>query len=146
LLIVALGFLFNAFNAYVTARWISHFGMYETQWLQSPHFLVGLGVFAFGLVLNIHSDNILLALRKRKKGNYGIPYAGPFSTVSCPNYLGEIIQWSGWAILTWSSVGTAFALYTAANLVPRAFAHHNWYRSKFTDYPSGRKALIPGII
>ena len=145
LLIVGLGFFFNTFNAYVTARWISHFGDYETQWMESPHFLLGLALFVFGLVLNIRSDNILFALRKRKKGGYGIPYAGPFKTISCPNYLGEIIEWFGWALLTWSSVGTAFALYVAANLLPRAIAHHQWYRSKFTDYPSDRKILIPGV-
>ncbi len=145
LLIVALGFLFNIFNAYVTARWVSHFGDYDIGWLESPHFLLGLSMFVAGLYLNIRSDNILFALRKRKKGGYGIPYAGPFIRLSCPNYLGEIIEWMGWALLTWSSAGTAFALFAAANLVPRAIAHHQWYRSKFTDYPADRKILIPGI-
>ena len=145
ILIVGMGFLFNGFNAYVIARWISHFGEYDDLWLQSPHFLLGLTIFAFGLILNIRSDNILLALRKRKKGSYGIPYAGPFSVISCPNYLGEIMEWFGWALLTWSSAGTAFALYAAANLIPRAIAHHQWYRAKFTDYPSDRKILIPSI-
>jgi len=36
-----------------------------------------------------------------------------------------------------------FAIWTMANLVPRALAHHRWYRETFADYPPGRKALIP---
>jgi 3-oxo-5-alpha-steroid 4-dehydrogenase 1 len=25
-------------------------------------------------------------------------------------------------------------------------AHHRWYREKFEDYPSGRRALIPFVL
>ena len=57
--------------------------------------------------------------------------------------MGEIIEWFGWAIATWSTAGLAFAVYSAANLVPRAFDHHAWYKKRFDDYPSNRKALIP---
>jgi 3-oxo-5-alpha-steroid 4-dehydrogenase 1 len=32
-----------------------------------------------------------------------------------------------------------------ANLVPRARAHHRWYRERFPDYPARRKALVPGL-
>ena len=97
------------------------------------------------MYLNVKSDNLLLALRARKKSGYGIPYSGGFNAVSCPSYLGEIIEWIGWAVLTWSTAGAAFAVYTMANLIPRAINHHHWYRSKFTDYPSERKVIIPGI-
>ena len=31
---------------------------------------------------------------------------------SCPNYLGEILEWLGWAVATWSSCGLAFMLFT----------------------------------
>ena len=51
----------------------------------------------------------------------------------------------GWAIATWSLAGVAFAVFTAANLVPRSFDHHRWYRQQFPEYPSKRKALIPYI-
>ena len=38
------------------------------------------------------------------------------------------------------------ALWTAANLVPRAHRNHTWYLEKFGDqYPSGRKRLIPFV-
>ena len=66
--------------------------------------------------------------------------------ISAPNYFGEIIEWIGWAVLTWSISGLVFALWTIANLFPRALAHHRWCRKKFADYPKNRKAIIPGII
>ena len=58
-------------------------------------------------------------------------------TARCPapNYLGEIVEWTGWALATWSLAGLAFAVYTAANLAPRAVANHDWYLSTFDDYP-----------
>ncbi len=36
------------------------------------------------------------------------------------NYLGEMLEWAGWALATWSLAGSAFALFTLANLLPRA--------------------------
>ena len=74
-----------------------------------------------------------------------MPQGRLFRWVSCPNYLGETIEWAGWAIATWSMAGAAFAFWTAANLVPRAVAHHRWYRQKFPDYPNQRRAILPAI-
>jgi hypothetical protein len=37
-------------------------------------------------------------------------------------------------------------VWTAANLVPRAVAHHRWYRERFADYPAERKALVPFLL
>ncbi len=76
----------------------------------------------------------------------GFPHGGAFRWVSCPNYLGEIVEWIGWALATWSLAGTAFALYTMANLAPRAVAHHRWYRERFADYPPQRRALVPFVL
>ncbi len=59
---------------------------------------------------------------------------------------GEIVEWAGWAVATWSLAGLAFAVYTTANLAPRALAHHAWYRARFPDYPRRRRALIPLIL
>ena len=46
---------------------------------------------------------------------------------------------------TQSAAGLAFLLVTIANLAPRARANQRWYHAHFSDYPSGRRALIPGI-
>lgn len=142
----ASGFIFNMLNAYVNARWISEIGQYDLQWLGDPRFLAGLAVFAAGFALNLHSDNTLLKLRKPGETGYSMPRGGGFRYVSCPNYLGEVMEWAGWALATWSLAGLAFFLFTAANLVPRALSHHRWYRERFEDYPPGRKAIIPGLI
>ncbi len=145
LLVVASGFLFNTVNAYVNARYISHLGQYDAQWLSDPRFIAGMAIFFTGMALNLHSDNILLNLRKPGEAGYAIPERGAFRLVSCPNYLGEIIEWAGWALATWSMAGLAFGVFTAANLLPRAYTSHQWYKERFPDYPAGRKALIPGI-
>ncbi len=145
-LVTLLGVGFNVLNAYVNARWIGHLGSYRSLWLTDPRFLVGTTLFLAGWFGNLHSDAILRNLRKPGGGGYAVPRGGLFRWVSAPNYLCEIIEWTGWAVATWSMAGLAFALYTAANLVPRALRHHAWYRERFVDYPSERKALIPYLL
>ena len=145
LTVVGSGFLFNVINAYINARFVSGIGEYSADWLSDPRFLAGLAIFFAGMALNIRSDNILLRLRSSGESGYAIPRGGAFRYVSCPNYLGEIMEWAGWALATWSLAGFAFFLYTAANLAPRALSHHEWYRKRFGDYPVTRKALVPGI-
>ena len=142
----ASGIGFNVVNAYVNARFVSEFGAYGVGWLADPRFLGGLAILVAGLALNIHSDNILLGLRGPGESGYAIPRGGGFRYVSCPSYLGEMVEWLGWAVATWSYSGLAFFAYTAANLVPRALSHHKWYLDRFDDYPPGRKAVIPGVL
>jgi 3-oxo-5-alpha-steroid 4-dehydrogenase 1 len=143
--IVVIAFLFQAFNAYLNARWISQLGSYATSWVLDPRFVLGVGVFLVGLALNLWSDERLRRLRQPGETDYRIPEGGAFELVSCPNYLGEILEWTGWAIATWSLAGTAFAAYTVANLAPRARSHHRWYGERFEDYPKRRKALVPYV-
>lgn len=105
---------------------------------------MGLGVFGFGMWMNVKSDAVLVGLKSGGGGGYKIPRGGWFEAVSCPNYLGEIVEWLGWAVMTWSWAGLGFWVYTCANLVPRAYANHKWYLEKFKeDYPMNRKAVIP---
>ena len=42
--------------------------------------------------------------------------------------------------------GLAFAMWTAANLIPRALWRHRWYCRTFPDYPPFRRAVIPGVL
>ncbi|WP_027345107.1 methyltransferase [Hamadaea tsunoensis] len=142
LAVAAMAFAFNLLNAYVNGMWIGHYGSYPTSWLADPRFLIGVLLFAGGLALNLRSDRILRALRRPGESGYKIPQGGPYRWVSSPNYLGEIVEWLGWALATWSFAGLAFAVYTIANLAPRALANHRWYQSEFPDYPD-RKALLP---
>jgi protein-S-isoprenylcysteine O-methyltransferase Ste14 len=114
-------------------------------WLWDPRFLVGVAMFACGFILAVRADSTLRALRPTRGQQYQVPRGGMFERVSCPHYLGELVEWTGWAILTWTWAGLVFALWTAANLVPRAQALHRSNRDQFPDYPADRKALIPYV-
>jgi protein-S-isoprenylcysteine O-methyltransferase Ste14 len=144
---IALAIAFNAVNASLNAYAISHGALRHVEsWFFDPRFVAGVALFAFGWFVNHQSDAILRSLRKPGESGYKIPYGGFYRFVSCPNYLGEIIEWSGWALATWTYAGFAFAFFTAANLVPRAISHHRWYREKFPEYPPERKAIVPGLL
>jgi protein-S-isoprenylcysteine O-methyltransferase Ste14 len=136
---------FNVLNAYVNAAWIGRFGAFETSWLLDARFIVGALVFAAGMAINLRSDATLRALRAPGETGYRVPQGGLYRFVSCPNYLGELVEWVGWTIATWSSAGAVFAFYTAANLAPRAMSNHRWYLDRFPDYPRERRALIPWV-
>jgi steroid 5-alpha reductase family enzyme len=147
LVIVGMGWIFNVANASLNALAITHFSPgYSELWLVDPRFLIGMGIFLSGFVINVHSDHVLRTLRKPGETSYKIPYGGLFRWISCPNYFGEIVVWCGWALASWSLAGVAFALFTMANLVPRAWAHHQWYHDKFPAYPKNRKAVLPRIL
>jgi 3-oxo-5-alpha-steroid 4-dehydrogenase 1 len=144
--VVAMAFLFNVMNGYLQGRGIFTLGPARgANWFADPRFVVGVALFLVGYALNQQSDIILRRLRAPGESGYRIPYGGAFGLVSCPNYFGELVEWLGWALLTWSPAGLVFFLWTAANLVPRARSHHRWYRERFPEYPRERKAVIPWL-
>jgi len=144
--IMLMAIAFNGTNAYLNAWSIAFQGeKYSELWIGSPQFICGVLIFFAGMALNKVSDHQLRLLGRGKDG-YQVPHGLAYRWVSCPNYLGEIIQWVGWAIAVWSLAGWVFAIWTMANLVPRALAHHRWYRETFEDYPADRRALIPYIL
>jgi protein-S-isoprenylcysteine O-methyltransferase Ste14 len=143
-LIVGLALFFNLVNSYLNGRYLFKFsGGYSTEWFYDLRFIGGVVLFVFGFFVNHQSDEILLRLRNAQESEYKIPHGGLYRWVSCPNYFGEIIEWMGWSLATWSWPGLVFAVWTAANLVPRARSHHRWYKEQFPDYPHNRKILIP---
>ncbi|KAI5660377.1 hypothetical protein M9H77_29170 [Catharanthus roseus] len=144
--IASLAFFFNLLNAYLQARSVTHYAVYDGDNWFWWRFACGAAVFAIGMWVNVGSDYALLGLKTEAGGGYKIPKGGLFELVSCPNYLGEILEWLGWALMTWTWAGFGFFLYTCSNLVPRAFSNHKWYLDKFgEDYPKNRKAVIPFI-
>ena len=139
-------FFFNIINVNIQAFGVFYFTQYSDDWLTSPAFIIGLSVFLFGMFINIKSDYIINSMKRNKGPGYHIPDQFLYKYLSAPNYFGEIIEWLGWAILTFSISGFVFLIWVIANLFPRAIAHHKWYKDKFDNYPKGRKAIIPGII
>jgi hypothetical protein len=140
------GAFFNVVNAYLNGAWLFFLAPPRTlAWLASPRFVLGAVLFLVGLGTHVLADRKLQFLRRSAEG-YGIPQGGLFRYLSCPNYFGEIVEWAGFALATWSPGGLIFALWTAANLVPRAIRHHQWYREKFPAYPSSRRAVVPFLL
>jgi 3-oxo-5-alpha-steroid 4-dehydrogenase 1 len=146
-MVVIMAVVFNLGNGYLNGRYVFHFadGRYSIRWLLDPRFIIGTVLFIFGFIINRWADNTLRGLRKPGETGYKVPNGGLYEYISCPNYFGEILEWFGWAIATWSLPGLTFALWTFANLAPRAWSHHKWYHVNFSEYPLNRKALIPGI-
>lgn len=145
--VMLMAVVFNSTNAGLNGLQLFVWGPAQAaSWLGDPRLWLGLLLFGVGLVVNLQSDTILIGLRRGADSGYRVPHGGLFRWVSCPNYLGEILEWTGWALATWSLAGLSFAVWTVANLAPRALAHHRWYRAQFADYPAERRALIPFVL
>ena len=145
--IVGMAFGFNIVNGFFNGYYFGSLAPhYPQSWFLDPRFLLGMLLFLTGLGMNWWSDSILLGLRNSERRHYSIPKGGLFRTVSCPNYLGEIVEWGGFALMVWSLPALSFFIWTVVNLVPRALDHHRWYKKQFDDYPPQRRALIPFLI
>jgi 3-oxo-5-alpha-steroid 4-dehydrogenase 1 len=140
---------FNVLNGYTNGVWIGrHSNATDTQ------FWTGIIIWVSGFVSNIYHDNILFQLRrinnekKETSKKYFIPHGGLFEYISCPNYFSETIEWLGFTIATHGSIpAIIFTIATAANLFPRAWRTHQWYKNQFKDtYPKNRKAVLPFLL
>ena len=143
LLIAASGIFFNLINGFSLGYYFKYFSKYSEEWFLDIRFILGLSLFVAGMIINWKADDILIHLRKPNEIHYTIPRSNLFRWISCPNLLGELIEWLGFAILCWNLPALTFFIWTAANLIPRALSHHRWYKEKFPDYPADRKAIIP---
>jgi protein-S-isoprenylcysteine O-methyltransferase Ste14 len=141
LAIVLSAFFFNIVNGLINGYFLSNIDMHSV----SIFLITGFLLFVLGLYINISSDNKLINLRKIKKG-YFIPKGGLFKYISCPNFFGEILEWFGFALMTFNIGSLSFFIWTCCNLIPRALAHHKWYKNKFNEYPKERKAILPFLI
>jgi len=146
LIVASMAIIFNCFNGFANGFGVFHLYNYSSSWLFTWQFISGIIIFITGFIINKTADEKLRVFRKRSPEEYVIPHGWLFNLISSPHYFGEIIEWAGWAIMTWSLPGLAFSVFTFANLFPRAVASHRWYKSHFTEYPSERKAIIPFII
>jgi 3-oxo-5-alpha-steroid 4-dehydrogenase 1 len=130
-----MGFLFNLINAYLNARWLSELGSYTIAWLWSPAFIIGLTLFVTGYRINRWADRVLANLRAPGETGYKIPRGGLYELISCPNYFGELLEWTGFP----------FVAFTAANLVPRALATTAG-KKRLPAVAQGRRALVHLVI
>lgn len=134
--VILSAFLFNIINGFNIGYALS----------SSPldgFFIVGTIIFIIGFGIHFYSDWLL---KKIPPGEYRILDHFLYRYVCAPNYLGEAIQWLGYAIAVWSMATSAFALFTFANLIPRALKSREWYLETFPDFPQKRKAIFPFIL
>ena len=148
--VILMGVVFNTLNALMQGGWIFYVApenMYEISWLTTPQFIIGTLIFFVGMIINIHSDYIIRHLREPGDTKHYLPKKGMFKYVTSANYFGEFVEWCGFAILTWSLAGAVFALWTFANLAPRAAKIYDNYKKEFGNELDTKKVkrILPFI-
>ena len=134
--IISIGFVFNTINAYMQGGWLFYVSpqQYTLEWFWSPQFIIGTLLFFAGMVINMQSDIIIRRLRKdRTDNNYYLPSGFLFNKINSANYFGEVMEWVGFAILSWSVSGIVFVLWTLANIVPRSKSVYERYTQLFGE-------------
>nr|XP_054771942.1 uncharacterized protein LOC129279903 [Lytechinus pictus] len=142
--ITVAGIIPNSIFSFVNADWTGS-AKYSDNYYFDPRFIIGVVLYVVGFVMNRWADWKLRSLRSSGGGGYYIPRGGLFELISCPNYLGELVEWFGWALANWSAAGLVWWLFGCSTFIPRSRDNHRWYKKKFKDYPPNRKALIPFI-
>lgn len=141
-----MAFCFCLFNSIIQNRSILLFmETSENLSLFSFRYFIGFSLFFAGMYINISHDYYILNKKKEVKA-YFIPEFFLFKFISSPNYLGEFIEWIGFALITNTFSSWVFVLSTFSNLFPRSLTHHLWYKRKFENYPKERKAFVPFLI
>lgn len=146
LAIMMMGMLFNLLNGFMQGEWLFYLApenLHMPDWLKTPQFILGVLLFFTGMGINWYSDYVIRHLRKPGDTQHYLPSQGMYRYVTSANYFGEIIEWTGWAILTWSLSGLVFLWWTVANLVPRANAIWHRYKEEFGDAVGNRKRVFP---
>lgn len=147
--IVLMGALFNLLNALMQGGWIFYIAPagYYDGWFARPYLYLGGALFLAGMAVNLHSDHIIRHLRRPGDTRHYIPRGGMFRYVTSANYFGEFVEWVGFAVATWSWSGAVFALWTFANLAPRAASLQKRYAQEFGEEFTrlNRKKIIPFI-
>ena len=148
--IMLMGVTFNVINGVMQGGglyWFPNPDFVEgAQYLTRWNAIVGIVLFVLGLAVNWHSDHVIRHLRKPGDTRHYLPQRGMYRYVTSANYMGELMEWIGFALAAATPVAWVFPLWTAANLVPRAHAIHIKYRQEFGDEAVGnRKRVIPFV-
>ena len=148
--IIVMGVTFNVLNALMQGGWIFYISpdeYYGRDWLTTPKFIAGFLIFLVGMYINIQSDDVIRNLRKNGDNRHYLPKEGMFRYVASANYFGELLEWIGFAVLTWSWAGAVFAWWTFANLAPRAHRIYDAYKLEFGNELDTKKTkrFIPFI-
>lgn len=147
--IMLMGITFNVINGLLigTSLFVFPPSLFDEgmAYLTHPTSIAGIAIFFVGMAINLHSDHVIRHLRKPSDTRHYLPQKGFYRYVTSANYLGELVEWTGFALLCSTPAAWLFVLWTAANLVPRAAAIHRHYREEFGDAVGARKRVIPFV-
>ncbi|MDO5130685.1 MAG: DUF1295 domain-containing protein [Prevotellaceae bacterium] len=147
--IITMGIVFNVINGFLIGTSLFVFPPTDfsegAAYLTHPTAITGIAIFFIGMGINIHSDHVIRHLRKPGDTRHYLPAKGFYRYVTSANYFGELVEWTGFALLCSTPAAWLFVVWTAANLVPRAAAIHKHYREEFGDAVGSRKRVIPFI-
>jgi 3-oxo-5-alpha-steroid 4-dehydrogenase len=140
--LMIIAFLYGGVAASCAFFQVRTFGQPTSQ----PIFTLGILIFALGEVLNGYHHWLLARLRPLGVRIYVVPRHGLFGWVACPHYLGEILSFVGYAMMSDLLPVWGNALVTSAYLSARANSTLNWYRLEMPlQIPSGWRRLIPFV-
>ena len=147
--IMLMGITFNVINGLLigTSLFVFPPSLFNEgiAYLAHPTAILGIAIFFVGMAINLHSDHVIRHLRQPGDTRHYLPQKGFYRYVTSANYLGELVEWSGFALLCSTPAAWLFVLWTAANLVPRAAAIHRHYREEFGEAVGTRKRVIPFV-
>ncbi|CAG09532.1 unnamed protein product, partial [Tetraodon nigroviridis] len=147
--VMVAGAFFCSLSGFLQGHYLLHCAQYDQHWTAGFRCRTGLLLFYTGMAINIHSDSVLRNLREPGEVVYRIPTGtqthtlhlsssracgdlqarespagGFFRYVSGANFFGEITEWMGYAVATWSLPALSFALFSLCFIGPRALHHH----------------------
>uniref|UniRef100_H3DGV9 3-oxo-5-alpha-steroid 4-dehydrogenase n=1 Tax=Tetraodon nigroviridis TaxID=99883 RepID=H3DGV9_TETNG len=147
--VMVAGAFFCSLSGFLQGHYLLHCAQYDQHWTAGFRCRTGLLLFYTGMAINIHSDSVLRNLREPGEVVYRIPTGGFFRYVSGANFFGEITEWMGYAVATWSLPALSFALFSLCFIGPRALHHHReleiFREREFKRDPECRKELNPVV-
>ena len=148
--IMLMGVLFNLINGFLQGGGLYLFPNPDFQegasYLLRWNAIVGILLFIVGMAINLHSDHVIRHLRQPGDTRHYLPQKGMYRYVTSANYMGEIMEWIGFALAAATPAAWVFPIWTAANLVPRAHAIYNRYKEEFgKEALADKKRIIPFI-
>lgn len=106
--------------------------------------VVGIVLYVFGELSNLHTHRTLSKLRSPGGTERGIPRGYGFGLVTCPNYLFELIAWTGVTLVTKSFSAVLFDVIAWLQMHQWAIKKERALRSEFPDkYKKKKYVLLP---
>ena len=147
--IMLMGITFNVINGLLigTSLFVFPPSLFNEgiAYLAHPTAILGIAIFFVGMAINLHSDHVIRHLRQPGDTRHYLPQKGFYRYVTSANYFGELVDWTGFALLCSTPAAWLFVVWTAANLIPRAAAIHRHYREEFGEAVGTRKRVIPFV-